>query len=63
MPKMNDRKAIDRVNTFLALPRTTREGLEAAIGHKDIKSLTDAVVEAEKLLAKQVKKSKPTKPN
>jgi hypothetical protein len=58
MPRLNDRKSDDRIATFLSLPRATRAELEAAIGHKDIKSLTDAVIEAAKLLAKHVEKSR-----
>jgi hypothetical protein len=58
MPKLNERRAIDRVSTFLSLPRATREQLESAIGHGDIKTLHDAVVEAAKLLAKQVKRDR-----
>lgn len=57
MPKLNDRKE-PRINTFLNLPQKTREELESVIGHGDIRTLTDAVVEAAKLLAKQVKRDR-----
>lgn len=58
MPKLNERKAEPRVQTFLNLPQKTREELESAIGHGDIKTLHDAVIEAARLLAKQVKKTR-----
>ena len=47
-----------RVATCLQLPQSTRERLEAAIDGKNIKSLTDAVVAASKLLPPGT----PTKP-
>jgi hypothetical protein len=58
MPKLGQRKNDDVVPTNLMLPRATRAELEAAIGHKDIKTLTDAVIEAAKLLGKQVEKTR-----
>jgi hypothetical protein len=56
MPRLNQRKGDDTIATYLRLPRTTRDELESCIGHDNIQSLTDAVVEAAKLLAKQVKR-------
>lgn len=61
MPKLNERKAEPRVQTFMNLPQITRDRLEAAIDGENIKTLTDAVNEAAKLLAKQVKKKAPAK--
>jgi len=65
MPKLNQNR-VERIPTFLALPKTARDDLESAIGHGDIKTLTDAVCEAARLLARQVKKRncpKPPRPN
>jgi hypothetical protein len=62
MPRLNDR-AEPKVQTFLNLPRSCRNDLESTIGHKNIKTLTDAVIEAAKLLAKQVKKTSAQKAN
>jgi hypothetical protein len=61
MPKLNQNR-VERVPTMLNLPKTTRNDLESAIGHDDIKTLTDAVVAAAKLLAKQVKKASAKRP-
>jgi hypothetical protein len=58
MPRLNERKT-PTVPTFLNLPQSCRNDLESAIDHKDIKTLTDAVVEAAKLLAAKVKRTKP----
>jgi hypothetical protein len=58
MPRLGQRND-DRIDTFLKLPSATRAELESAIGHNGIKSLTDAVVAAAKLLAKQIKKQRP----
>ncbi len=61
MPPLNNRKA-PRIATFVNLSPECRANLEAAIGHGDIKTLTDAIEEAAKLLAKQVKKPQERKP-
>jgi mevalonate kinase len=56
MPPLKQNRP-ETIPTFLNLPKTTRDELESAIGHGDIKTLTDAVVEAAKLLAAKVKKT------
>jgi hypothetical protein len=56
MPRLNERKVEDAIPTYLRLPRTTRAELESAIDGERIKTLTDAMIEAAKLLAKQVKR-------
>jgi hypothetical protein len=58
MPKLNERKAEPRVQTFMNLPQITRDRLEAAIDGKDIRTLTDAVNEAARLLASKVKRDR-----
>lgn len=56
MPRLGQRKDDDTIATYLRLPRSTRAELESCIGHQDIKTLTDAVVAASRLLAAKVKK-------
>jgi hypothetical protein len=46
----------ETVPTFVNLPRTTRDKLEAMIGQGDIKSLTDAMVVAIDAGTKQIQK-------
>lgn len=55
MPRLGERKNDDGIPTYLRLPKATRDKLEAAIGHGDIKTLTDAVVAAAEALEKTIK--------
>ena len=62
MPRLNERKE-PRIATYLNLSQRCRDDLESAIGQLDgIKTLTDAVEEAAKLLAARVKRAAKPKP-
>ena len=51
MPKLGERKEkVPTVPTYVQLPVTAREQLEAAINHTTIRSLTEAIVAAAALL-------------
>lgn len=58
MPRLNERKG-PKVATMMNLSTECRANLEAAIGFGNIKTLTDAVEEASKLLAEHVKQQSP----
>jgi hypothetical protein len=61
MPRLNERKdgKEPRIATYLNLTTSCRADLESTIGHNGIKTLTDAVEAAARLLAEQAKLHKP----